>query len=755
MKSIYNIFKAVAIAAAFVALAVSCQPAEDNVAKAVLGDVSSMNFDARSPKPQTVTVYSDGEWHTTAPEWITVTPSAGNGVTEVTVTASENADAGGLLEPRKDTLIFSGNTLASRLLVFVSQEGDTYRNAVKVSLEEMTGLANGKAFIIDEATVAAVTTAGYVVTDGKVNVYAKTSAKAATGDKVSIKGVKASENGLPVISPADEFSVSASGSFDYPDPADLNAKIASYSADKYEYVSVSGLVAGGNLLVTVDETDYSIKQIDCPSELGISTLNGNKVELTGYICGLLGANMFGILTTSVKDNGPAVMPRPEKLLYAKWRFTTSLYPAYASFFGGTAGVVDLTAGSGGMYVPSNVEGNGKLEYWQVDKTGTTPSSGNPKRIVGGTGHPYVTGAWPGDYWLFSATDNYEYPAGTSLHIKYLTRISGTGQKYWMLEYFDGKDWQPADEYPVNTNTETGETVQYNFINPTSNVAVECYWKLAAACREPMFRMRCVANWQSNGSGALANPNGGTVRIADNDDGLEDAGPVFEVTDAPETGGGIPAGTVVFEDDFEWLAPYATAAKAPDDVTNNSVGSSPNIFTTAALAGILEELQTKGYGFIWGGKSGLEWSTETPTDGNGRTLYLQSNYFKFGKSDYSSGIILPALSGLTSSANVELTFDWCWCMTGASKPDTMTLTVQIDGGGEDADTHTSASADITSAQPTADDLTKLEWQHASVKVNGAGSATRLTIRPTNYDPYVSNTRGQNRWYLDNVKVTVVK
>ena len=108
----------------------------------------------------------------------------------------------------------------------------------------------------------------------------------------------------------------------------------------------------------------------------------------------------------------------------------------------------------------------------------------------------------------------------------------------------------------------------------------------------------------------------------------------------------------------------------------------------------------------------------------------------------TGLILPALSSLTAKSNVELTFDWCWCMTGASKPDIMTLTVAVSGG---------TDTELSSEQPTADDLTRLEWQHASVTINGVTSATRITLRPTNSDPYKSNTRGQNRWYLDNIKI----
>lgn len=740
MKRIVSISKVLALVALAGLFLAGCKKDESKVAKAVLGDQSSLSFPAQNPGSKTVTVYSDAAWHVTAPEWITVDPVTGSGVMEVTVSVTENVDGGGVMEPRKDKLIISGNTKASQLVITVNQEGDAYRNAEHLALDKVAALEDGKSFILDEATVAALSSAGYVLTSGTVQVYAKVPAEVSVGDKVSIKGVKGTVNGMPAITTVDEVKILSSGTFTPPTPTNITETVASYNPTSIEYVTVSGVVAGGNLIVTVGEVDYSFKQIDCPADLSIASLTGEKVDLTGYSCGVLGANLFGILTTEFKDNGPAVVPRPDKLLHAKWRFTTSLYPKYADYFGGTSGVVSQAEGFSDLYVPSNVDGNGKITYYQVDKTAYSPSSGNPKRVVGGTGHPYVTGAWPGDYWQFSATDNYEYPAGSNLHIKFLTRISATGQKYWMLEYFDGAEWKPADEYPVATETETGTSAQYNFINPTSNVVVECNWKLAAPCREPMFRMRCVANWQSNGKGALANPNGGTCRIADNDDNEEDAGPVFEVTDAPEGGGG-GAGTVVFEDDFEWLAPYATAAKAPDDVANNSVGSSPNIFTTTDLQPILTTLQEKGYGFIWGGK-GLDWSTAEPTNGNGRTLYLQKNYFKFGKSDYSSGLILPAITSLKAATNVELTFDWCWCMTGASKPDIMTLTVAVSGG---------TDTELSSEQPTADDLTKLEWQHASVTINSVTSETRITLRPTNSDPYKSNTRGQNRWYLDNIKI----
>ena len=210
--------------------------------------------------------------------------------------------------------------------------------------------------------------------------------------------------------------------------------------------------------------------------------------------------------------------------------------------------------------------------------------------------------------------------------------------------------------------------------------------------------------------------------------------------------------VYFQDDFEWAAEWATATNAPDDVANNSVGSSPNVFTKAELKPFLEELQNRGYGYVWGWKD-QEWSDGTPDSGNKQTMYLNKNYLKFGKTDYSSGIILPALASIEGTDNIELSFDWCWCMTGNSKADLTNLTVVISGGGTFAN-GTTASDKIVSNQPNEgeNNLTKLEWQHATLSITGATAETRLTIRPTNYDPNVDNpVRRQQRWYLDNIKV----
>ena len=386
---------------------------------------------------------------------------------------------------------------------------------------------------------------------------------------------------------------------------------------------------------------------------------------------------------------------------------------------------------------ANIAGVGSLSWTSLPENIALDKNAKKSQVIGGTGQPYITGAWPGDYWEFSVPLK-NVQAGNVVTFTALHRISGTGQKYWRMDWsIDGTTWTPVK--PLETETETGTNAQYTHIAPTSDIEISESFKLPQAVADGTLQIRftCVANWQGNGNGALAAPNGGTHRWS----GAIENGPKITITE--------PQMTQYFADDFEWLEPWA--AFTVDDVANNKVGTSPNAFTKADVAGALAELQTRGYGYVWGWK-GQDWSDGLPDSGNKQTLYFMHNYLKFGKSDCNSGLVLPALSKITGTADVDLTFDWCWCMTGGAKPDVMTLTVTVTGGGKLADTGTEVSGNIESAQPTEGDQTKLEWQHAKVRILGATPSTRITIRPTNADPGVSNpARNQNRWYLDNVRV----
>ncbi len=205
----------------------------------------------------------------------------------------------------------------------------------------------------------------------------------------------------------------------------------------------------------------------------------------------------------------------------------------------------------------------------------------------------------------------------------------------------------------------------------------------------------------------------------------------------------------FFDDFEWLEPWTTASSAGDAVgTSNPSSTAPNIFTAATCEGVVDELANRGYSVVngWKGQDFVDISLDPSK--NQSIVYLQTNYLKFGKTSYNAGIILPAFNGLGSkTADVELSFDWCWQLTGKMKPDIMTITVELQGTG------TLEQSVFESSQPTEGDLSNFAWQNVKVAIKGIDAGTRIIIRPTNADPSISSTRDQNRWYLDNIGVAV--
>lgn len=212
-------------------------------------------------------------------------------------------------------------------------------------------------------------------------------------------------------------------------------------------------------------------------------------------------------------------------LYCEWLFNATTMADAVTGYAATFNDKSTAAGDGGQYVNSNVAGNGRITYVQVDKSAYVSADypNAPARTVGSTGHPFVYGAWPGEYWLFEATDGEEYPAGTKLNISFITRVSGTGQKYWLLEYWDGDAWQPAAE--LQTATVGDATISYNFTptSSTKNSTVNVTWELAKPCTVMKFKYSCVANYGYDNT-ISPTMNKGTNRIA----GAAGTSPIFKV-----------------------------------------------------------------------------------------------------------------------------------------------------------------------------------------------------------------------------------
>lgn len=250
--------------------------------------------------------------------------------------------------------------------------------------------------------------------------------------------------------------------------------------------------------------------------------------------------------------------------------------------------------------------------------------------------------------------------------------------------------------------------------------------------------------------ALANHNVSVIGYAVGQIGGLTALNVTAVEDLGE----VEVDGIVFEDNFDWLAEFAKNLNAGDAVgQDNPSTTAPNVFTMDGSDDFLAAFAQRGYKFLFGTVGSSEFvEGPDPTLKDSRVMYLQSNYLKLGKTSWNGAIKLPALRKLVAPTDVLIEFDWCWHVTGEYKPDLMTL--QVDATvGTFSDSGAGTTLELESTQSKIDGESHIVWQHVVLGLNGATAETVLTIRPTNADPTVQNpARKQNRWYIDNIKIT---
>ncbi len=164
---------------------------------------------------------------------------------------------------------------------------------------------------------------------------------------------------------------------------------------------------------------------------------------------------------------------------------------------------------------ANIAGTGTITWNSLPENIALDVNSKKGRAVSGKeGHPYVTGVWPGDYWLFTVPI-VNVAAGNEISFKGYHQASATGQKYWKMEYsIDGTSWYPVKE--LQTESETGTNAQYTHKIDVAGSPVLIEESVIVPMAIPkatlQIKFTCVANWQQKG-GTLEAPNGGTHRWA--------------------------------------------------------------------------------------------------------------------------------------------------------------------------------------------------------------------------------------------------
>ena len=215
---------------------------------------------------------------------------------------------------------------------------------------------------------------------------------------------------------------------------------------------------------------------------------------------------------AVPDN-PAVKPAPGTVL-AEWEFETAQSDILRT--GGFEQVSleddNLPGNVGNPYVPSQVSGKGKFEYFNgSDKSAY--STKKHKRRIGTRGEPCIYGTWKDDYFTWTAPTENDAPlaAGTKIQLNFALRPNAAGvMRDWKCEVLDGEDWKELEAVKLEFHPSAAGTAadpkQVNAIIVRSATLTK---DTPNAC----FRFTCTSQFNSAGEELSELVKGDALRFA--------------------------------------------------------------------------------------------------------------------------------------------------------------------------------------------------------------------------------------------------
>lgn len=295
MKIINNLFRISAIlllASPFT----SCKE-EELVKPSALLTESSLTFEAKAEESQSFRIASDSDWMIDVDEpWITVDPMSGSNTMDVNVTVEDNYTGGVMNAPRQG-LITIMNKRGYKVTTVIYQNGDAYLGAPEGNVAKVADLDSASRAKVLSATVAAVSTTGFVVTDGTVNMFVDGKAEVEAGDVVDFNGTTSKISGIPSFV-LDQVEVKSTAEVTYPTPVAID-KAPSVLPDKVTYVKLTGTLIGSTLRFA-DKTTCSLL-IPADAET-FNKVNTHKVDVLAYYIGVIKKDVT-VVPVSFVDNG--------------------------------------------------------------------------------------------------------------------------------------------------------------------------------------------------------------------------------------------------------------------------------------------------------------------------------------------------------------------------------------------------------------------------------------------------------------------
>ena len=180
--------------------------------------------------------------------------------------------------------------------------GETPQPTV-MDIASMISSADNSAVAAENVFVGAITTKGYVATDGKKSIYVfhNSTPSVAVGDIVKFSGTKATYYDLPEITDPTTTRTS-SGTVTYPEPVDITSSFETYSATEAVYVKYTATMfkSGNYTNFKVEGATRSGSFSSAPSVYYDGINEGDSVEIYGYYNGInTSSNLLNVIAVKI------------------------------------------------------------------------------------------------------------------------------------------------------------------------------------------------------------------------------------------------------------------------------------------------------------------------------------------------------------------------------------------------------------------------------------------------------------------------
>lgn len=702
-----------------------CTEDEPDVAKAVLASTTEITFSGQNASPQIITVYSDATWTADVPDWVTISPMTGSGTVDVTVSVADNLRDGSLDNPRDAELVFHGNTIASRSVVTVNQEGDKFRDVAEVTVSDVASMAEDAVVVIKTSQVVGLASEGFLISDGSQTVYVQSDAQAVIGDNAEIWGSKTTRTGLPAIDEINKAELTNNSPVNYPSPVDITSVIDSWTSTSRDYIMVTGTLMGTSLTVEGAET-MRVNITDAHESVDLESLNNHEVVLYGYFAGVQ-SPVVNVIPVKFDDLGAV-----SGVIFADDFSWMAPYIAYYNERNSTP--------IGKSVEDNNASGNAPNVY-------TTDDLADLLIALADKGYDDInaskTSLYPQDcYWKFGKTNNhtgfrlpsFNCAGDVVLTFDWSPHMTGSGNidKVNIVVEVEGEGKVVTSAGPASVS------------DPFDNdwTKGQLGWKTVS----------CTIQGMATTDRVIIRPE-----YLENHDGVTQMRWYLDNIVVSRPGGETPTGTL-FEDDFSWMTSLITQYAADGTAIGQSVedndpsGDAPNAYSKTPL--LIQQFYAEGYVDLH-----PEW----------KVMYPQNAYWKMGKTcsgsadtngEYNvTGIILPDFMTSSEPADIVVSFNWCChrrVKSGVDETDPVQVVVEtvqnIDYTTDLNDLRATKYESVAVSDPltTEQVLGTMSWQYAEVAVKGFTNGQRIAIHPLNMTPANSTV---NRWYIDNIKVTV--